>query len=271
MLLTSWLAGMDMDSKADLLALAVKPEYNLPIKILIGINHLTVFILCPLIYLHLFYRHRIMLFLGTQRFSFVLLIWGVIMLFCTYPLMGYLAMITERIAWPDWMTDMDKSSMDSLTSILKMDTPLDLMVNLIIVAILPGIGEELLFRGIIQNEILHKTANVIFSIIITAIIFSAFHFQVTGFLPKMLIGAILGYIYFIGKDIRLPMLLHTINNGMATLALYFADLPLTQTEPMPEADITIWSAMISLILSAAIGYYIYKSFYKTDDEPEFSP
>jgi uncharacterized protein len=267
-LLIAHFSGIAISSKADLFSVTENPEYTGFVKFLVGFNHLIVFVMVPMVYLKIFYSGRIVSFLGKRKFNPGLFFWGAAMLYCAYPLMGYLALLSEKVAWPQWMTEMEKSSIDALSGLLLMNHPIDLMINLLIVAILPGIGEELLFRGILQNETEKKLRNGLAAIVITAILFSAFHFQVTGFLPKMLIGAICGYIYYVSRDIRMPVLLHFINNGMATLALYLSGTDLTQGIPESEKEISLLTGLISLALSGMAGYYIFKTYNNLDNEQE---
>jgi uncharacterized protein len=260
--------GININTKADLFSVTENPEYTGYIKFLVGFNHLIVFVLVPLVYLKIFYSGRIVSFLGKRKFNPGLFFWGAAMLYCAYPLMGYLAFLSEKVAWPQWMTEMEKSSIEALSGLLLMNQPIDLMINILIVAILPGIGEELLFRGILQSETEKKLRNAFAAIMITSILFSAFHFQVTGFLPKMIIGAICGYIYYVSRDIRMPILLHFINNGMATAALYLSGTDLTQGIAENEKEISLLTGLISLTLSGMAGYYIFKTYNNLNNEQE---
>ena len=96
-----------------------------------------------------------------------------------------------------------------------------LLVNLIVMAIIPAIGEELLFRGIIQKLFIEWTKNIHWGIIIAAFIFSSLHFQFYGFIPRMIMGIFLGYLLVWYKSIWLPIIVHFINNSFAVLVYYF--------------------------------------------------
>ncbi|MBL0099594.1 MAG: CPBP family intramembrane metalloprotease [Saprospiraceae bacterium] len=146
---------------------------------------------------------------------------------------------------------MDKDSMSALAGLLTMDHPSDLVVNILLLGVLPGIGEELLFRGVIQKEIIEKWQNPHTAIWITAIIFSLFHFQVTGFIPKMMIGAILGYAYYYSGSLILPMIIHALNNSFATVSLYLSggklDINTIETENIPLTGVVISTILFSYI------------------------
>lgn len=95
-----------------------------------------------------------------------------------------------------------------------------LLINLFMISVLPAIGEELIFRGILQNTLLKATHNKHIAIVIAAFIFSAFHIQFYGFLPRFFLGMILGYLYFTSGKLWLPMLAHFVNNATATISYY---------------------------------------------------
>lgn len=93
--------------------------------------------------------------------------------------------------------------------------------SLIVIAVIPAIGEELLFRGLIQNYLQKAFNNPHIAIWATAILFSAIHMQFFGFVPRMLLGAIFGYLMlYSGNNIWYPMVGHFINNGFTILMLY---------------------------------------------------
>ncbi|MGB4959095.1 MAG: CPBP family intramembrane glutamic endopeptidase [Saprospiraceae bacterium] len=212
--------GITISSEEDLFQLLDDPSEKGLIKTVISINHIVTFICGPLIFLMIYYRNKITTYLQLRHFNPTYLILFPIALFSLYPLMGYLTFFIEQLDLPDFFNKMDKDAMETLSKLLKMDDGVDLFINLMIIGILPGIGEELLFRGIIQKELATKTQKPHIAIWITAIVFSAFHFQLTGFLAKMMIGLVLGYAYHFSKSLILPMILHTLNNSMATISLY---------------------------------------------------
>ena len=93
-------------------------------------------------------------------------------------------------------------------------------INLIMIAIIPAIGEELLFRGVIQRIFCEWTGNKHVGIIIAAIVFSAFHLQFYGFLPRLAMGIFFGYLFLWSGSLWLPILAHFVNNGLAVTIYY---------------------------------------------------
>jgi len=95
-----------------------------------------------------------------------------------------------------------------------------LVLNIIIIAFIPALGEELIFRGLLIPILRKWTKNIHWAIWIGAILFSAMHMQFYGFLPRLLLGAFLGYLYVWSGSIWVPILAHFTNNAMALILLF---------------------------------------------------
>lgn len=218
MFLLAKLGGVPLDEGLDIFSAISNPEYRPYLKTGIGLNHILIFIGTSLLFAYWLKRKNWINYFDFKTLDLHLAVSCFLLLVCAYPLIGVSATILENV---EWANQIDESNIDALMSMLQMDSFLDLLVNLLIIALLPAIGEELLFRGVIQKELVFRSGNHHLAIILTSIIFSGVHLQVQGFLPKFFIGMILGYSYFWTKTIWVPMLLHFINNGTQTLILYF--------------------------------------------------
>ncbi|SMG21477.1 hypothetical protein SAMN05661096_01195 [Marivirga sericea] len=96
----------------------------------------------------------------------------------------------------------------------------EMLIALFIIGILPAVGEELVFRGLLQTKLQTATKNAHLAIWISAIIFGAFHMQFFGVVPRILLGALFGYIYLYSGNIWYPILAHFVNNGLAVVVMY---------------------------------------------------
>lgn len=94
------------------------------------------------------------------------------------------------------------------------------IVGFITIAIIPAIIEELLFRGVLQNLFNYATKNPHIAIWISAIIFGTIHMQFYGVFPRILLGALFGYLYFWSGNLLIPMLAHFLNNGIGVTIYY---------------------------------------------------
>ncbi|MFZ1703328.1 MAG: type II CAAX endopeptidase family protein [Saprospiraceae bacterium] len=198
-------------------------QYGLGLaKWLIFLQHTLLFVAVPLVFAYFFYKNECIQFLGFKWPSLADFLIFMGLLLCIYPLMAILTTWVSWIPLPEWMRNLDQNQFKALESLMQMNSLTDVLFNLLLFAVLPGIGEELLFRGVIQKELEKSLGKIHMAIWITSLVFALLHFQVVGFLPKLFIGLVLGYAYFYTKSIWVPMALHAINNGSATLALYFA-------------------------------------------------
>lgn len=143
------------------------------------------------------------------------------------PFINFLAELNSTLVLPDFlssleqsMKEMEEKAMEMTQAFLNVSTIQGLLINLLIVAVAPAIGEELLFRGVIQRIFTNWTNNKHWGIIIAAILFSAMHMQFYGFLPRMMMGVFFGYLLVWSGSMWLPITAHFINNGMAVLVSY---------------------------------------------------
>ncbi len=141
-----------------------------------------------------------------------------------------------------------------------------LFVNILIIAILPAIGEELFFRGTVQRILLRWTSNPHVGIFLASAIFSFIHFQFYGFIPRLLLGMVFGYLFFWSKNIWYPIIAHFINNAVAVI-LYFFYNDLQGTPFADEFDSTAHAIDNSVLMFAAVSLSaliaLLYTFYKT--------
>lgn len=138
-----------------------------------------------------------------------------------------------------------------------MKTTGDYLFSLIMIAVLPAVFEELLFRGALQKILVDWVKQPHVAIIITAFLFSLVHLSFYGFLSRMMLGIVLGYLYYYGKNIALNMLMHFINNGVAITAMFWAVKKGQSAKDSMDESFPIWVGGIALM--AVIGLLI---FYK---------
>lgn len=135
----------------------------------------------------------------------------------------------------------------------------DLAANLFVVAILAGIGEELLFRGLIQRMLGPRKSHA--AVWITAILFSAIHLQFYGFIPRLLLGVWFGYLCMWTGSIWVPIAAHITNNALAT-GIAFIEARGTNVEFLEHLgqNDMLWASGVSIALTCLIGYTFYQKF-----------
>ncbi len=178
-----------------------------------------------------------------------------------YPIVIYFAEINQLIHFPDSLKHLETLFLEKeeeakwiTITFLNAENLMVLAFNFLVIAIAPSIFEELLFRGCLQKSLYKTSGNIVLSIVISAFIFSAIHFQFYGFIPRFLLGALLGWVYHITGNIAYPILLHIVNNGSQVLLVYFANtynLPIDVYEPESIKIIpTIISTVLFIILAS---------------------
>lgn len=235
------------------------------LKYLQLVQSVGLFILPPFIIGYLFSRHSfsfLKLNIKPKQKSVIAII---ILMIAAIPAINLFAqaniMLLDSIFSPNnWMKEMEELALKTTEAFLNADSVLGLMANILIIAIIPAIGEELIFRGILQKIFINWTRNIHFSVIFTAIIFSGFHFQFYGFLPRFLLGVLFGYLFVWSKTIWLPIIAHFVNNGFAVIISYFisrGNIP-KDIENVGMDSSTIIYAIISLVIAFLLIRFVLK-------------
>ena len=195
-------------------------------------------------------------------------LWAVGIMLVALPAINLLADINQQMVLPTWLSGLEEwmknkeAEAEWLTKqFMSVTTVSGLLVNLLLMAVLPALSEEITFRGVLQRLLSpkHSTLNSHLSIWLTAIIFSAIHMQFYGFVPRMLMGALFGYMMVWTGSLWVPMLMHFVNNGMA-VSLYFmasrAGWDMDKVDAIGAGN-TLWLGIVSLVLTV-VGIYIFR-------------
>lgn len=141
-----------------------------------------------------------------------------------------------------------------------------LLLALLVIAVLPAIGEEVLFRGVLQRRFTDWTGgNPHVGIWLAAIVFSAIHMQFYGFVPRMLLGALFGYLYLWSGTIWVPILAHFVNNGFTVFMVYLRQRQVVSMDIEATQSVPLWAGLLSLLFSLGILYYFRQSNQQLND------
>jgi membrane protease YdiL (CAAX protease family) len=191
---------------------------------------------------------------------------GVLLMWSFLPLINFSAELNASIQLPSyfdsimqWIHEKEDAANIVANGFLKMEGLADLWLSLFIIAIIPAIGEELLFRGTIQPILQKVFKNPHLAIWGAAFIFSFIHFQFLGFLPRFLIGGFLGYLFYWSGSIWLAVLVHFTNNATAVVVyyLYQHNFIHQTTDDLGTGEYTLIELIISIILIVFGLRYIY--------------
>ncbi len=140
------------------------------------------------------------------------------------PVVNLLKAINDTLILPDflsgvelWMQQMESQAAELTEKFLQVSSFSDFLLNLLVLAFVPAVAEEFFFRGILQR-IFSDKMNKHYAVWITAFLFSAIHLQFYGFFPRLLLGAVLGYLYVATGSLWAPIVAHFMNNGLAVIS-----------------------------------------------------
>ncbi|HKL39755.1 MAG TPA: CPBP family intramembrane glutamic endopeptidase [Cryomorphaceae bacterium] len=143
------------------------------------------------------------------------------------PLINVLAWLNEGLALPDSLSGleevfvgMEETARELTMAIAGTGSFPSFLLNIVVVALLPAIGEEMIFRGLMIPIFRKWTRNVHVAVWLSAFLFSSMHFQFYGFLPRFVLGALLGYLFVWSKSLWAPILAHFVNNALALFLLF---------------------------------------------------
>ena len=191
---------------------------------------------------------------------------GIALIFVSLPVTNQLTVWNEALKLPaafeqieELMQQMEEMAGDFTDRLLEVDTLWGLLFNLIVIALIPAIGEELTFRGVIQQGLIKGVRNPHVGIFLASGIFSFIHLQFYGFFPRMFLGLLLGYLFYYSGSLWVPILMHFVNNGSAVVIAYLEHKGLIETsaEEFGATDnvfLIIGSFVITIAIILIIRY-----------------
>ncbi|WP_298651108.1 CPBP family intramembrane glutamic endopeptidase [uncultured Proteiniphilum sp.] len=153
---------------------------------------------------------------------------AVLVFLFSYLLASFLSQWNKGMELPASMREMEQvlrsledAALETTNLLLSGDTVRSLILNLLVVAGLAALSEEMFFRGALQQFIQEKFPNGHVAVWLTALIFSVVHFQFYGFLPRLLLGGLLGYLFLYTRNLWISVIFHFINNAVIIIMHYF--------------------------------------------------
>lgn len=228
------------------------PEYYYAIIVLQVVSTFFVFFLPAWIFSKVCYGKPAK-FTGLHtKFNIKQVIWLVVILALTFPLSGVLSELTQAMPLPkDWKIKFDtmESTREAQEAVLiKINSLSKYLISIALIAILPAVFEEIMFRGVLQNVLTKWFKGPWAAILVTAFIFSIIHMSFYGFFVRVALGIILGLVYYYSGSLWLAIILHFLYNGLQVTALYFLQMGNNPEIKDVEANIPLWAGAISLVV-----------------------
>lgn len=198
--------------------------------------------------------------------GYILIIVIVLMVF-TLPMNNYLTWLNAKLQLPEglsWLQTYFETKEEQMEGVMIKFLTVEgiggLLLNLLIIAIIPAIGEELIFRGLVQPILIKGLKNVHYAVILTAFIFGILHFQFLSFLPRFILGIILGYIYVFTRSLWYPIIAHFVNNAVAVVFyfLYYSERAGDGMDQLGKPGHTSILTLLSFIVVCVLLWVLWK-------------
>ncbi|WP_163710781.1 CPBP family intramembrane glutamic endopeptidase [Mangrovibacterium lignilyticum] len=260
------------------------PEHILVLKYLQTTQSVGMFVLPPFVIGWLYAAdYKVYLSMKGPVKGYLLLL-ALLALVVVTPFVSVVGFLNQEMSLPDWlggveswMRAMENQAEVTIQKFIEVQGSGGLLFNLFMIAVIPSLGEEFLFRGVIQQIFTKMTRNYHWGIWISAFLFSALHMQFFGFVPRMLLGALFGYFLVYSGSIWIPVTAHFLNNALGVFALYSGSNGDSELEKVIDPDFTAgiayyWPlAIVSLIVTVSLVLLMKKHRVATVaglDEPD---
>jgi len=259
MLFFQFLFGFDSSSLYHTASLEEASGRN-TLRFVLMFSHLTMFVLPGLIFGWILYKQDWLRGLGFEHELTTRGIWiSMVSILAMYPFVIWTYSINKLLPLPQFFQNMEERTAELTASLVVMHSVDELLINLLVIALIPAIGEELIFRGILQRKLGYIVKNIHVVIWLSAIIFSAVHLQFAGFLPRMVLGLVLGYLFYFSGSLWVPILAHIFNNGFQLIVHYSFQQQMTEIDLEADPNMPVYYALLSLCGGLLLLYYFYRS------------
>lgn len=165
-------------------------------------------------------------------------------------------------SFEEWSRKLEELAEEQTKGLLSTTELFPTMMNILVIGVLTGIGEEFFFRGALQRGLEWCRINPHTAIWTSAFIFSAVHFQFYGFVPRMLLGAFFGYLYWWSGNIWVNAFAHALNNSLVIISNWCINKGYL-SEEFDMVGVSDGSFPIAAIVSAiAVAVIIYTLYQK---------
>lgn len=257
----------DGDFLVDFTSNQLSADAFVPLMIIQGMTSFTGLVLLPMAYIRFSENKPIRDFFPPDNKAGFAILLGCLMI---VPFILALSPITEwnmSVEFPESLKsfeDWARAQEDKLAEMTKFMTKFDsfgaYLLGLLVIAVLAGIGEEFVFRGLIQNELWRSSGNIHVAIWVSAFLFSAIHLQFFGFFPRFFLGALFGYLYYWSGNLWIPVVAHFFNNGFLLTMVYLQGIGLSNVDMEDETSAPVYLVAICAVAVFALLYFFKKQY-----------
>ncbi|PLK45237.1 CPBP family intramembrane glutamic endopeptidase [Emticicia sp. TH156] len=179
---------------------------------------------------------------------------------------GWLQELNQNFFFPESMKGLEtllKNMEDKLAETTRFFTSFtslwQFLLAFVVIAVIAGVGEELVFRGLLMRKLFMGTKNIHVAIWLSGFIFAVIHFQFYGILPRMMLGVLFGYLYYWTGNIWVPIAAHIFNNGLAIIIMYLYNLKIVKTDLENLDHMPTPIVIFSLVATAGL-LFLFKNY-----------
>ncbi len=231
-------------------------------------SQIFTFVLPPIMYA-LLVKEKPVNALGLKESKILWLLIGTAMIFAIMPLNSILAEWNAGLKLPESLSALEqimKEMQDAASAMIEkfvsVNTIGGLILNLFMIAGLAALGEELLFRSVIQTSLIKACKNPHIGILIASAIFSFIHFEFYGFVPRLILGMLLGYMFYFSGSVWVPMLMHFLNNGTVVLIYFLNNKDITNIDVDTFGQTSIPVLIVSIVVMIVLFLFSIKYSHK---------
>lgn len=250
------------------------PGARLPLLISQGITSLGAFFVMPLLFMRKFMKVPLSNFFSAPWPIAQPLAMTIIITFSFMVVNSVVVEWNQDLTLPEFMSWFESQAKSKEAQLQQMTEYLtnfsgfaQFLVGLIVIAVIPAIGEEFLFRGLLQNMFAKGFGNPHVAIWLTALLFGAFHFQFYGVFPRMLLGVLFGYLYFWSGHLSLAMIGHFINNAFTLVTLYLYSVGIIEYDIAGDPELPPRALLVLFALICGALLIVFRFYFKADPEP----
>lgn len=247
-------------------------QARLPLLIIQGITSLGAFILLPSFFIRRNLNMEVKSFFSYPPQLYQPILMTIFIMFSFMVVNSIFIDWNRSIVFPEYMSWFEdyvsskEGELERLTIfITSFQNIWQFLFGFLIIAIIPAIGEELLFRGLIQNLFDVALKNKHAAIWLTAFIFGAIHMQFYGIVPRILLGALFGYLYFWSGHLTIAMLAHFINNGFTLVLLYLSQEGLIEYDLSSKENTPHFMVIVFFFLVVSGLLLLFRNYFRIEE------
>ena len=246
---------------------------------MLAVQDIFAFIAPGIVAMALFYRRPLQV-MGLDRApSWLSILFILLFYVISIPAMNWLVHINEAMSLPSWMSGLENwmrstedAAAEATRNILDVNTVGSLIATIFVVGFMAGLSEEILFRGAMLRTMQDSRLGTHAVVWIVAILFSALHMQFYGFVPRMVLGLWLGYLFVWSRSLWVPIIAHTLNNSTVVIFSYLTNKGIVpegygDNIGLPAEGAFPWLALVSLIASIIIAIWASRCLRQSPTPP----